>query len=42
LDDIIFVTRQKNNALYTSIKEKFEIIQEKDDDILKKEQLILF
>lgn len=36
LDDIFFVTRQKNNAKYTSIKE-FELDEKTDNTILKDE-----
>ncbi len=40
LDDIFFVTRQKDNALYTSKKE-FDIDEKTDSGILKDEQIEL-
>jgi len=40
LDDIYFVTRQKENAVYTSIGE-FDILDETDDAVLKDETIKL-
>lgn len=41
LDDIFFVTRQKDNAVYTSIDE-FDIKDEIDNGVLKDERIQLF
>jgi hypothetical protein len=40
LEDIYFVTRQKDNAVYDSIKE-FDILDEIDDAVLKDETINL-